>query len=106
MEVEKTSYPLGEFLSNVRRSKGLGIRELCRLSERMTNRGVTPLSSGYYSQIETGVGLNPERITMDILWSIGVTLGVDPIKLFVLSRSRIPQIYADRTERDKLFEIK
>lgn len=93
---------VGEFLYKMRRAKDLGIRELCRKIEMHKAAG-SKVSPSYYSQVETGNGCNPERITMDFFWAVSTVLGTDPLQLFVLSRPAIPKEFAAAKERKRLF---
>lgn len=96
-------YPLGEFLKKVRMGQGMAQRELARKTEK--NPYTATVSSSYYSQVETAQGINPEKVSMDFFWAVGVALNVDPLKLFVLPRPSIPQEFAERAYRDKFFTI-
>jgi transcriptional regulator with XRE-family HTH domain len=64
---------------------------------------VAKVSPSYYSQIESGKGIRPEKITIEMLWSIGLVLKVDPLELFVRKYPDLPQKYLLKSERDKLF---
>lgn len=97
--------PLGAFLREERERQGIGIRELCRMTERNTSSGKA-VSPSYYSQVETGTGIRSEKISMDFLWAVGVVLGVDPLKLFVLCRPQIPQRLVDAGARDRIFRTR
>lgn len=96
---------LGEFLRERREGLQLGVRELCRMTDRSTSsgRGISP---SYYSQVENNKKLNPEKISMDFLWAVGSVLQVDPLKLFVLCRSNIPRRFEEGEARDRLFKLR
>lgn len=103
MENETGMETLGQFLCRRRKELGLGVREMCRLSEKNELAG-RPLTSGWYSRIETDdPTVNLEKVTMDFFWAVGVILRVDPVKLFVMARPNIPQKMADMEEREKVF---
>lgn len=100
MQQEET---LGQFLRRRREELGLGLREVCRLSEKNPNCG-RKLSSGYYARVETeDPTVNVDKITMDFFWAVGVVLEVDPLKLFVLSRPEIPRRFLEKLQREKIF---
>lgn len=97
-----SNYQLGEVLRQARQAKDLGVRELCRVIERNPNTGLK-VSYSYYSQVENGANLRPEKISMDFFWAVGIVLGIDPLKLFVLSRPQIPRDFVDAKKRDRFF---
>lgn len=95
-------YKLGNYMREVR-GKRYSIREVCRRIEESGIAGIT-ISPAYYSQVETGTGINTDKISMDFFWAVGIVLGVDPLSLFVLSRPKIPARYADSKSRNRLFD--
>jgi len=97
--------PLGEFLKKERERQGLGIRELCRMTQKSTTAGKS-VSPSYYSQVENGQSINIDKISMDFLWAVGAVLNIDPLKLFVLCRPVIPERLLDGEARDRLFKVR
>lgn len=93
---------LGDFIRKEREARGIGSRELCELTASLRGRSGRGISSGYLSQVETGYA-DMEKVSMDVLWAIGVALEIDPLKLFVLSRPHIDQRYLASGERRRLF---
>lgn len=96
------NYPLGDYLKDVREARGLGIRELCRNIEKSTRAGTT-ISPAYYSQVENGKDIRPEKISFDFFWAVAVGLQVDPVHLWILSRPNIPQDLVDPERRRVVF---
>lgn len=98
----ENAYPLGKFIQEARKKKGYSIREVCRKIEESGVAGVS-VSPAYFSQVETGNGINSDKVSMDFFWAVGVILEVDPLTLFVLSRPLIPQRYVEAKNRKLLF---
>ena len=95
---------LGSVLLKSRTHLGLGVRELCLKSER-SDGGSVPISPAYYSRLERGVDVNPEKLSIEKCWSLGMVLQLDPLYLFVLSRSAIDRRYLSSDARARLFPI-
>ncbi|MDD2319665.1 MAG: hypothetical protein PHO83_06420 [Geobacteraceae bacterium] len=95
---------LGSALLKSRTRLDLGVRELCSRSAR--NAGISePISPAYYSRLERGIDVDPEKLSIDKCWSLGLVLQVDPLYLFVLSRSAIDRRFLVADERAKIFPI-
>jgi transcriptional regulator with XRE-family HTH domain len=83
----------------------MGIRELCRQSERSPYVS-SPLSPAYLSRLERKTGeIDPEKVGIDTLWALGVSLEVDPLLLFVLSRPQLSSVLLRRDKREALFDV-
>ena len=96
---------LGEFIHDLRRESGLGLRELCRETDRAGSLS-QPISIAYLSRIENGgVHNDLSKVTIDKLWALGITLSVDPLLLFVL-KADLPAKYLEREARDRLFPVR
>jgi transcriptional regulator with XRE-family HTH domain len=95
----------GELIHDLRRESGLGLRELCRQSDKDGSL-TQPISIAYLSRIGNG-GLHNDlsKITIDKLWSLGVALGVDPLLLFVV-KAGLPVKYLDHPTRMSLFDVR
>ncbi len=102
-EKQEEKYLLGDFLREARESLNLGIREMCRLIEKNPRAGGT-VSPSYYSQVEHGKNIKPEKISFDFFWAVSIVLEVDPVKLFLLSRPHIPVSMHDPKMRDVIFK--
>lgn len=76
------------FLKSRRMALNLGLRELCRLTEKPFVP--EPVSPTYYSRLENDGGIGGyakmANVSIDKLWAIGVGLHVSPLLLFSLSR--------------------
>ena len=100
-------YPLGEYLKQLRTQAKLSMRELSR-KVADSKLAAFPVSAAYYCQVESGRGINPDKITMDFFWAVSAVLGTDPLELFILSRPEIPRTALSRKFRlrhfDKLYE--
>lgn len=99
----ENEYPLGKFLHERRTQLGLTMRELSRKIDDSRAAGGT-VSFPYYSQVESGKGIKPEKISMDFFWAVSVVLGTDPLELFILSRPNIPRKMLNRKLRLRLFD--
>jgi len=97
-------YELGKILKERRRALGWSIRELCQKVENNRLAGM-PFSPAYYSQVETGNGMKPEKISFDFLFALSVVFECDPVELFVISRPNIPDTMRDPAYRKKIFKV-
>lgn len=96
---------LGRVVSNRRHDARVGIRELCRISEQSPLVAV-PLSPAYVSRIERETGeVDLAKVGIDTLWALGVSLQLDPLALFVMSRPDLPEVLLSRERRESLFKI-
>jgi len=86
----------GHFVRSRRADLDLSMREASALARPWT------ISTGYWSQMETDFRNCTSKISGDKLWGIGVALDIDPLLLYVLSRS-IDTRYLNATSRDRLF---
>lgn len=96
--------PLGKYLRARREELGLGLREVARLTERKVKACGIRVSSPYLSQVESGWA-DPEKVSMDVLWALGVVLGVEPSVLWVMAREGIDRRYFQAAERKKIFRV-
>jgi transcriptional regulator with XRE-family HTH domain len=96
---------IGTVVSDFRGSLHLGLREVCRLAEKspLIPEAISP---AYLSRVEHQAGhIDPEQISLDKLWALGVVLEVDPLLLFVVSRPQLdPRLYR-RAYRERLFDV-
>jgi transcriptional regulator with XRE-family HTH domain len=93
-----------ELIHDLRRGSGLGLRELCRQTEKPGSLSL-PISIAYLSRIENGgVHNDLSKVTIDKLWAIGVALSVDPLLLFVL-KADLPAKYLNPSVRLALFSV-
>jgi transcriptional regulator with XRE-family HTH domain len=97
---------IGNVLESLRRDAGLSIRELsAKICRHPLANGT--LSFAYLSRLERSADhIDPEKITLDKLWAIGVVLGVHPLSLFVESHPNIDRCYCDPGARNELFSVK
>ena len=97
--------PFSSVIHRLRRDADLGIREMCRITEMSSLVG-DPISPAYVSRLERGAGhVTSDKITLDKLWGLGFALGVNPLALFVASRSVLSPSLRDREARDKVFPV-
>jgi len=61
-----------------------------------------PVSTGYLCQLENNDDGVAARVSAEKLWAIGRVLNVDPLLMYVLSRSVDPR-YLSASSRDRLF---
>lgn len=106
MPVRNSQEPseLGRYLKARREELGLGIREVTRLSDLKLKACGARLSPGYVSQVESGWA-DPEKVSGDFLWAIGIVLEVSLELLWVLARPKIDRRYLSASERRKVFRI-
>jgi len=96
----------GEFVKKRMDKLGLGLREVSRRTDEEIEITGNTVSAGYFSQLLSNEGDHCETVSIDILWSLGVVLKVDPLHLFVLSRPNIDSKYLDPELRKKIFNMK
>ena len=88
------------FLQSRRQTLDLGIRELCRKTDRLP----FPVSASYLSRLESGTSIDVSKVSLDVLWSLGVELQTDPLKLFALANGL--DRFVEVSARDTLFSIR
>ncbi len=99
-------HPLCAHIRELREKKGLGLREVARLSASNPVCGKS-ISPAYLSQVEKGSEqVRPDKISFDFFWSLGVVLEADPVEMFIISRPNIPQTLRDPKRRAFLFGTK
>lgn len=93
----------GEVIRGARERMGFKGRELVRYMENHPWTGGA-ISSGYLSSLERGK-VDAAKVSIDLLWSLGVALEIDPLYLFVLSRPHISRKFLKAEDRRKLFHV-
>lgn len=78
---------LSDALRDRRKSLGLGVRELCREANSLSDISIT-ISPSYYSQIELEE-VDIARISIDKFWTLGRVLRIHPLQLFALAQGNL-----------------
>ena len=98
-------HPLCTFLREQREKIGLGVRDIVRKIDKHPLAYVK-VSAPFLYQLETNFRDQADKVGMDILWSLGVVLRVDPMKLFLISRRQIDRKFIDPEVRDSFFDVR
>lgn len=103
LEEISMEYEIGKIIHTARMKKNMSMREVCRSIEHNRLCGTT-ISPAYLSQVESHSDkVKTHKISFDFFWAISVILELDPIELFVLSRTDIPQQMREPAYRKKIF---
>lgn len=99
-------HPLCTFLREKMKGLDLGARDLQRKIEN-NPLAVTKVSAPFLYQLLDNFRDQADKVGMDVLWSIGVVIRVDPMKLFIMSRNRkIDSKFLEASVRDSFFDVR